>query len=243
MKAPRARAPLRKAKLEPVSPPAKLSPETKSPWPASAIELRSLDSLKPYEKNARTHPPEQIAQIVASMEQFGFTIPVLVDETGLLIAGHGRVLAARILARERGNAAFSQVPVMVARGWTDAQRRAYTIIDNRLNEASAWDLDLLRGELGDLRELDFNPRLLGFEGFLDPGGSLDQLAEWRGMPGYHHEDQTGFHMAVVHFKDQAALDRFAKLVGQPMTTATKYIWFPDPEPKFVSKDKRYKAKK
>jgi DNA modification methylase len=131
------------------------------PWPASRVEMRPLDKLRPYERNARTHPPEQVAQIAASMREFGFTIPALVDETGLLIAGHGRVLAAQRLVDE-GRKEFERIPVMVAAGWTDAQRRAYTIADNRLAETSTWDLDLLRLELGDLRALDFDLPTIGW---------------------------------------------------------------------------------
>jgi ParB/Sulfiredoxin domain len=208
-------------------------------WPATEIELRDIESLEPYVRNARVHPPKQIDQIVASMREFGFTIPLLIDESGTIIAGHGRLMAAKILAKN--DAAFAQVPVMVARGWTDTQRRAYTIADNRLTEASSWDLDLLRLELSELRELALDPSILGFEGFFPADGTLDQNAAWQGMPGYQHADQTGFHMLVVHFKDQDGVDKFAELVGQPVTTATKYIWFPDPEPRFVSRDKRYKA--
>jgi hypothetical protein len=143
--------------------PAPIPPTPSSmPWPATSVEMRPLAELRPYERNARQHPPEQIEQIAASMLEFGFTIPVLVDETGLLIAGHGRVLAARKLVDE-GRAEFKRVPVMVATGWTDAQRRAYTIADNRLGETSTWDLELLRLELGELRALDFDLPTIGFD--------------------------------------------------------------------------------
>ena len=114
-------------------------------WPATKIEMWPVEDLKPYVKNARTHPPEQIDQIAASMERFGFTIPMLVSEDGTIIAGHGRLMAAAQLG-------LSEVPVMVARGWSDEDRRIYTLADNRLAETSEWDPEMLRIEVDDLRE-------------------------------------------------------------------------------------------
>ena len=89
------------------------------------IERRPIGSLIPYARNARTHSDAQIQQIAASMREWGWTNPVLVDEAGGIIAGHGRVLAAQRLQ-------VSEVPVIVASGWTDAQKRAYIIADNKL---------------------------------------------------------------------------------------------------------------
>ncbi len=115
-------------------------------WPASKVELWSVDDLTPYAKNARLHSDEQVEQIAASMERFGFTIPVLVAENGTIIAGHGRIMAAHKLG-------LAEVPVMVARGWSDEDRRLYTLADNRLAETSDWDPDMLRIELDELSEL------------------------------------------------------------------------------------------
>lgn len=113
-------------------------------WPATKIEMWPVDDLVPYVRNARTHPEGQVAQIAASMERFGFTIPMLVSEDGTIIAGHGRLLAAQRLG-------FTEVPVMVARGWSDEDRRLYTLADNRLAETSEWDPDTLRLELDELQ--------------------------------------------------------------------------------------------
>jgi len=112
-------------------------------WPAEKIEMWDVDDLEPYARNARTHPEEQIEQIMGSMKRFGFTIPMLVVEDGTIIAGHGRLEAAKRLG-------YSEVPVMVARGWTEEMARAYTIADNRLAETSEWDVETLRFELEDL---------------------------------------------------------------------------------------------
>jgi ParB-like chromosome segregation protein Spo0J len=94
-------------------------------WPADRVERRSINALIPYARNARTHSDAQVAQIAASMKEWGWTNPVLIDEEGGIIAGHGRVLAARKLG-------LTEAPVMVAEGWTEAQKRAYVIADNQL---------------------------------------------------------------------------------------------------------------
>lgn len=129
--------------------------ENRGKWAADRIEEWSIDDLIPFAQNARKHSAEQVEQLAASMERFGFTIPVLAAEDGTIIAGHGRVMAAQRLG-------YQTVPVMVARGWTDEQRRAYTLADNRLAENATWDDDLLRVELVWLREAGMDATFLGF---------------------------------------------------------------------------------
>ena len=124
-------------------------------WPADAVERRAVAGLVPYARNARTHSEAQVAQIAGSIQEWGWTIPVLVDEAGGIIAGHGRVMAALKLG-------LTDVPVMVARGWSEAQKRAYVIADNKLAENADWDLDLLRVEMGDLATEGFELDLIGF---------------------------------------------------------------------------------
>jgi hypothetical protein len=111
--------------------------------------------LIPYARNARTHSDEQVEQIAASIREFGFTNPVLVDEEGTLIAGHGRVLGAQQLG-------ITDVPTMVARGWTQAQIQAYRLADNKLALNAGWDPELLRLELGELKLSGFDLSLTGF---------------------------------------------------------------------------------
>lgn len=125
-------------------------------WPADAVERRPVASLMTYAANARTHSAEQVAQIAASVQEWGWTTPVLVDEAGQIIAGHGRVLAAQKLG-------LTEVPVMVARGWSEAQKRAYVLADNKLALNAGWDLDLLRGELDGLNLDGFDLALTGFD--------------------------------------------------------------------------------
>jgi hypothetical protein len=113
-------------------------------WPADQVERWPIDRLIPYVKNSRTHSDAQIAQIAASTKEWGWTNPVLADEAGGVIAGAGRILAARQLG-------YAEVPVMVARGWSDAQKRAYVIADNQLALNAGWDKELLGLELGELK--------------------------------------------------------------------------------------------
>ncbi|GGH14671.1 hypothetical protein GCM10007036_14170 [Alsobacter metallidurans] len=127
----------------------------KKHWPGCSVELRSIETLLPYARNSRTHSDSQVAQIAASIKEFGFTNPVLAAEDGTIIAGHGRILAARKMGLE-------QVPVMVATGWTPAQIKAYVIADNKLAENAGWDNELLAIEIEDLRADGFDLDLLGF---------------------------------------------------------------------------------
>jgi DNA modification methylase len=132
-------------------------------WPADKVERRSIEGLLPYTRNARTHSAAQVDQIAASMCEWGWTNPVLVDEAGMIIAGHGRVQAARKLG-------LAEAPVMVATGWSEAKKRAYVIADNKLALNADWDEELLSAELADLRELAFDLDLVGFE-----TGELERL--------------------------------------------------------------------
>ena len=122
---------------------------------AQRIELWPLERLKPYERNARTHSAEQVAQIAASIVEFGFTNPILVDSGDGIIAGHGRLQAARELG-------LSTVPVVVLDHLSDRQRRAYVLADNQLALNAGWDLELLRTELQDLVADDFDLSVIGF---------------------------------------------------------------------------------
>jgi ParB-like chromosome segregation protein Spo0J len=124
-------------------------------WPADHVERWPLDKLIPYARNARTHSESQISSIAASISEWGWTNPILVDEAGGIIAGHGRVLAARQLG-------LAEAPVMVARGWTKAQKQAYILADNKLALNAGWDEALLKIELADLAELGFDLSLTGF---------------------------------------------------------------------------------
>lgn len=130
-------------------------PKVEQQWPADAVERRKVSDLTPYTRNARKHSDKQIEQIIASIKQWGWTIPILVDEDGTIIAGHGRVMAANKMG-------IDEVPVMVARGWTQAQKHSYVLADNQIATNAGWDQELLALELSDLKEADFDLTLLGF---------------------------------------------------------------------------------
>jgi DNA modification methylase len=119
------------------------------------IERIGVEALIPYARNSRTHSDAQVAQIAASIREFGFTNPVLVDEANGIIAGHGRVLAARKLR-------MADVPAIRLSHLTEAQKRAYVIADNKLALNAGWDIELLRLEINDLRGLEFDVALTGF---------------------------------------------------------------------------------
>ena len=122
---------------------------------APTLQQLPLDALIPYARNSRTHSDTQVAQIAASIREFGFTSPVLVDADNGIIAGHGRVLAARKLG-------LATVPVLRIDYMTDAQKRAYIIADNKLALNAGWDEELLALELGELNELGLDLALTGF---------------------------------------------------------------------------------
>ena len=123
---------------------------------SGTLERRSVSDLIPYARNARTHSDGQVAQIAASIREFGFTNPVLIDADNGIIAGHGRVLAARKLG-------LADVPVLVLDYLTDAQRRAYVIADNKLALNAGWDDEALRAEIESLGDDEFDLTLLGFD--------------------------------------------------------------------------------
>jgi len=131
-------------------------------WPADRVERRKVASLVPYARNARTHSAEQVSAIAASIREWGWTNPVLVDPEGGIIAGHGRILAAQKLG-------LTDVPVMVANGWSTEQKRAYVLADIKLALNAGWDLELLTFELSELQSHEFDLGLTGF--------STDELAK------------------------------------------------------------------
>jgi DNA modification methylase len=124
-------------------------------WPADQVQRWPLDRLTPYARNARTHSDTQVAQIAGSIQEWGWTVPVLVDEDGTIIAGHGRVMAAQRLG-------LAEVPVMIAHGWSEAKRRAYVLADNKLAVNAGWDEAMLRVELADLVGMGADLLLTGF---------------------------------------------------------------------------------
>lgn len=259
------------------SPTAVLNREQRRPAPTtSGLVTRHVSDLLPYERNSRKHSEAQIAQIAASIKEFGFTNPVLIDEPGTIIAGEGRVLAAKKLK-------MPTVPCIVLAGLTEAQKAAYVIADNKIALNAGWDDDMLLAELGRIAELDCEMSLTGFSeveiaalleevstgveeleielfgpqgapstpeptvsqsqpavaspklGAAAPEGPSSQQpnvtqpraqSAWQGMPDFDQPDAGPFRTIRVHCTDQAAVDAFAKLIGQKLTEKTKWVWYP-----------------
>jgi hypothetical protein len=173
-----------------------------------AIQLRQVEDLTPDPRNARTHSPEQIAEIVASIRRFGWTNPILADD--LIRAGHGRRAAAQVIYGEGGRIYMAPgedrggtllpdgaVPVIGCEGWTDEERRAYALADNRIAENAGWDIEILTGELDALAAVDFDMAPLGFgaDALVDMGGGDAGTGSTRKTGGtendsdYQHVDQ------------------------------------------------------
>ncbi len=123
---------------------------------STKFERVDVDTLIPYVNNAKQHSDSQVTMIAASIREFGFLNPVLIDKNKNVIAGHGRILAAKRLG-------LAEVPCIFVEGLSEAQRKAYILADNRLAEFSEWDMDLVMGELAQLDELEFDIDLTGFE--------------------------------------------------------------------------------
>jgi len=128
---------------------------TPTDGPKLAIEYWDIERIRPYKNNARMHSPAQVKQIAASIERFKFMNPVLVGDDGTIIAGHGRVEAAKQLG-------MKELPVLRFSHLTAAERRAFVIADNKIAENSSWNTDILREEFGVLKGDDFDLAALGF---------------------------------------------------------------------------------
>lgn len=155
-----------------------------------------LQDLIPYARNSRTHSDEQVTQIASSIKEFGFTNPVLIDADGGIIAGHGRVMAAKKLKME-------SVPVVVLSHLTEAQRRAYVIADNKLALNAGWDDEMLRVEFQELQDLGFNVELTGFS--MDEINALQFDSDCEtGMPALKDGDKEPYQQKTFTLHDEQA---------------------------------------
>lgn len=202
------------------------------------VETWSTDKVKPYKNNPRQIPQSAVDKVAASLKEFGWRQPIVVDKQGVIVVGHTRWMGAQALGME-------SVPVHVAKNLTAKQIKAYRIADNRVGEDSAWDTDLLKIELEDLTEGGFEPVSMGFEEveglqMLAGEGENDPEAEWQGMPEFNQPDATAHRQIIINFKDDEAVDEFAKLIGQEITPKARSIWHPEEEIARYA-DKRYVA--
>ena len=173
------------------------------------VRWQSVTDLTPYARNSRTHSDEQVAQVAASIKEFGWTNPILIDENNGIIAGHGRLQAAQRLGE-------SNVPTIVLTGLTDAQKRAYVIADNKLALNAGWDNDMLAVEIADLIEEGFDLDLTGFDGdeidkLLADGKKIDGLTDDDDVPDV--QDET-----VSKLGDVWSLGRHTLVCGDSCST-------------------------
>lgn len=222
--------------------------------PSIAVALTDVDDLKPYARNARKHSAEQVEQIIASIDEFGWTNPIL-EDAGEIVAGHGRWAAATAIYERGGRIKLpngatipaNTVPTLDCSGWSDERRRAYILADNRIAEGATWDNDLLRAELVFLEEEGaFDIGSIGFTEadlaklLADPASGNEVENEWAGMPEFNQQDRKAFRSLALHFPDQDAVDKFAALISQKITPKTRFVWFPEIEIERYA-DKRYTA--
>ena len=124
-------------------------------WAVQNTITKNINDVIPYDSNPREHAPEQIEQVANSIKEFGWTMPILIDENNEIIAGHGRLLAGKSLG-------IKEVPCIVAKGWSDEKKKAYCIADNKLTENSTWSKDFLKLNFEFLIDNEFDLGLTGF---------------------------------------------------------------------------------
>jgi site-specific DNA-methyltransferase (adenine-specific) len=192
------------------------------------VEQRKIEALIPYVNNSRTHSDEQVAQIAASVREFGWTNPILVDGQNGIIAGHGRLAAARKLG-------LTEVPVIVLDHLSDAQKKALVIADNKLASNAGWDDEMLRLELGDLQKMGFDATLTGFstdelDALLNVIENTDGLTDEDDVPEAPEEPTTqlgdvwilGKHRLMCG--DSTSIDDMQKLTDNQLVD----MWLTDP---------------
>jgi site-specific DNA-methyltransferase (adenine-specific) len=192
------------------------------------VEQRKIEALIPYVNNSRTHSDEQVAQIAASVREFGWTNPILVDGKNGIIAGHGRLAAARKLG-------LTEVPVIVLDHLSEAQKKALVIADNKLASNAGWDDEMLRLELGDLQEMGFDATIAGFtteelDALLNVTEVTDGLTDEDDVPEAPEEPTTrlgdvwilGKHRLMCG--DSTSIDDMQKLTENQLVD----MWLTDP---------------
>ena len=189
------------------------------------IQYRPTDSIRGYERNARVHTQDQIGQIIDSIAEFGFNNPILIDEHGVIIAGHGRLEAAKQMT-------LAEVPTITIAGLSDEQRRAYVIADNKIALNARWDETLLAAELQMLQLSTFDMKLTGFSE-LEIATRLDEPVdhrdEWNDMPEFNNQNLMAFRKLIVNFQDEDAIKDFVAKLGIELADTSKFIWYPDVE--------------
>lgn len=189
-----------------------------------AIKYKKTADLVPYANNSRLHDETQLGQLVASINEFGFTNPVLLDGANGIIAGHGRVMAANVLGLET-------VPTIELQHLTDEQKAAYVIADNKLAQNAKWDDEILRLELQSLSDADYDLSILGFDEaslsrLLDVAETADAFEEYSEAIEYENKNANPYKSLIVHFENEQDVDNFKHLIKQNFSNSAKYIYHP-----------------
>lgn len=211
----------------------KKAPKKKSPPTIDIAWLPPAD-LRPNPRNPNAHSAEQVRRLADIIQYQGWRHPIIVSNlSGLVVSGHCRLEAARLLKLDR-------VPVSRQDFESEDQEYAFLIADNAIASWSELDLPAIELNLPELRLPTLD--LLGIRNF-QPGGSagFDPNEEWAGMPDFVQNDKRAFKTVQLHFHDQAGVNKFAELIGQKIGESTRYIWYPDI---IIEKayDKKYDAK-
>lgn len=188
------------------------------------IKYKKTADLVPYTNNSRLHDETQLGQLVASINEFGFTNPVLLDGANGIIAGHGRVMAANVLGLET-------VPTIELEHLTDEQKAAYVIADNKLAQNAKWDDEILRLELQSLSDADYDLSILGFDEaslsrLLDVAETADAFEEYNQAIEYENKNANPYKSLIVHFENEQDVDNFKHLIKQNFSNSAKYIYHP-----------------
>ena len=169
---------------------------------ADSFEVVSTDSLFPYISNSRTHSDDQVTQIAASIKEFGFLNPILIDSSSSIIAGHGRLLAAKKLG-------LSEVPVLRIEHLTEAQRKAYIIADNKLALNAGWDTEILKAEIEHLSELAFDIELLGFDDV-----ELAKMFDEQEEKSLEEQEYSEVFNVIIECKDESEQEKIFNRLDQ-----------------------------
>jgi ParB family chromosome partitioning protein len=204
-----------------------------------------INKVKPYEKNPRKK--KNIEKVANSIKEFGFLQPIVVDQNMVIVVGHGRYEAAKML--DLKNVPVLKIGVGTVESLSPAQIKAYRIADNKLNEYSEWDFGLLHKEFSDLLDINYDLEHLGFgdhelesmitfEGNTDLYTADDAKKEWLEMPEFDHDNKKPYRTIYVHFYKEEEVQQFSKVINQPITDKTKFLYVPPIEKK-IMKDKEY----
>ena len=196
---------------------------------------KNPEELKEYSKNPKEHPKEQINNLAISIQQFGFKVPILITKDNEIVAGHGRLMAAKQLK-------LKTIPCIVADDLSEAEIKAFRIADNKLAKTE-WELDFLKEEMIDLKEMNFDITTTGFNSkeidffmSLDKDSKNDPYDEYKDMPEYISNDKTAYRTIYLHFMSEEDVRKFSKLINQKISEKTKYLYFPKQEHESIGYD-------